>query len=147
MTKSLEYIQSYIGKGPDERSTLFARWLDGKLISAESGAITAELIVRKDWLNPAQTLHGGAMLAMMDEMIGMTALSLTDDGFYVTLSMNTDFFNSAFEGDTVRVVTTTTRRGVQVVNIQCDVRYEPRKRLLARANAVMMFTRRKATSY
>ena len=68
------------------------KWLDGTLVKAEAGKLTAEFIVRPDFLNHAGVIHGGVISAMLDEMMGMTLITAKIDHLYVTINLYIDFY-------------------------------------------------------
>jgi acyl-coenzyme A thioesterase 13 len=123
--KILEYFKSNIGhKMGDKGPSLVAKWLDGKLIAAESGSLTFEFEVKPDFTNPVKILHGGVASAIMDEVIGATVYSLEKDAFYASVNLNVDFLNPAKEGEVIIARSQVIRNGNTIVHVECQIHNE-----------------------
>jgi uncharacterized protein (TIGR00369 family) len=108
------------------------RWLAGTLIAAEEGALSVEYVVRPEMTNPAGTLHGGIIATMMDDVIGMSVMSLGRADFYASINIHVDYLNSARPGDILVARARVVRAGRNVVNAECSLS-DQRDRLVARA--------------
>lgn len=123
--KALAFFKSNIGKTSSEMSpSAFGRWLDGTLISAETGELTVEVIVRKDMCNPGGILHGGVATGMMDDVIGMTVFSMGGQVFYSTVNLNVDFLFAAKPDEKLTVKSRIIRMGKKIAHAEGEIRNE-----------------------
>ncbi|OKS86680.1 hypothetical protein RG47T_2137 [Mucilaginibacter polytrichastri] len=90
--------------------------------------------------NPMGTLHGGITAGIMDDLIGATVICMGRQYFYTTVNNTIDYLATAKVGETVTGKTTIVRAGRQIINIQFELWYLPKKRLLARGNSNMLKT-------
>jgi len=86
-------------------------WLDGTMKKASLGSITAEFDVRADQCNHAGVLHGGIISTMLDEIMGMTLITVQIDHLYVTINLHVDFLYGAKAGEKVTVTSEVYRVG------------------------------------
>lgn len=134
----LEQLRSVIGKEFKAHYTPspFTRWLQPKVRKVEPGNLVFEYTVREEMLNPAGTLHGGVTAAIMDDLIGATAYSLNEEGyFHPTINLSVDYFATARAGDSILVETQVAKRGRQIVNMLCEVWNNDKTRILARGTS------------
>ena len=96
-------------------------WLDGTLVKAEAGKLTAEFVVRPDFLNHAGVIHGGVISAMLDEMMGMTLITAKIDHLYVTINLYIDFLYGAKANEKITVTTEIQRVGKKIANIEAKL--------------------------
>ncbi len=90
----------------------FARLMGLRLVSAEPDRLVAEIEVVADLTNRNGTLHGGAVMAIADNLGGTaTVLNIADDERTVTIESKTNFIRTVPEGDTVRAVTEPLHKG------------------------------------
>lgn len=123
--KIIEFFKANIGNRIGEKSpSLLAKWLDGKLVSAEFGSLGFEFEVKPEFTNPAMILHGGVASAMMDEVIGATVYSLDKGAFYASVNLNVDFLNPAKMGEKVLVKSSIVRNGNTIVHAECQITNE-----------------------
>jgi uncharacterized protein (TIGR00369 family) len=128
-------LKDAIGKEAKEISpSPFGRWLNGKLIDAQPGKLVAEFIVRDEMTNPAGIMHGGAIAAIIDEIIGMTTFSLGKNGFYVAVNLNIDFLRPGKKGETVRAKTEIIRDGKSMAHAECKI-FNQEGKLMAKATS------------
>jgi len=138
--KAIEFLQQQIGKDATAAPSAVMRWLNPILLAAQPGKLTFQYTVRKEWINPAGTLHGGITAAIIDDAIGATLFSLGEDHFYMTLNNVIDYFAPSFEHDTIIVDTALVKKGRQVVNAQCEVWNADRSQLLAKGYSNLIKT-------
>ena len=94
--KILAFLNQNIGKKFSEGNpNPITTWLDGVLLSAEKGSITAEFVVRPDQLNHAGVMHGGIISTILDEMMGVTLITYEIEHLYVTINLYVDFLFGA----------------------------------------------------
>ncbi|MEE4118865.1 MAG: PaaI family thioesterase [Paracoccaceae bacterium] len=90
----------------------FARLMGLRLVSATPDRLVAEIEVVADLTNRNGTLHGGAVMAIADNLGGTaTVLNIADDDRTVTLESKTNFIRTVPVGDTVRAVTEPLHKG------------------------------------
>lgn len=108
--------------------------LDGALLAAQKGSLTAEFVVREDQLNHANVLHGGVITTMLDEIMGMTLITEEISNLYVTINLSVDFLYGAKLGEKVKVISEVIRVGKKVANIEGKM-YNEEGKLLAKASS------------
>lgn len=131
---ALEFFRSQIGKDDMESPSPVGNWLNGRLVAAEAGSLKVEYTVRKEMTNPAGTLHGGIISAMIDDVMGATMFSTGEQSFFNTIELAVDFFASSREGETVTLTTQVTRKGKQLAHIIGEL-YNADGKLLARGKS------------
>lgn len=130
----LAFVQQMIGRDLTEGPSPFARWLSGKLTAADEGTVSVAFEVRKEMTNPMDTLHGGVIAAMFDEVMGITVYILNMPGLFPTLNLHVDYFYPAKVGDVVTVVTRAKRQGKTFIHIEAEL-YNQTQKLLAKCGA------------
>lgn len=90
----------------------FAVTLGLRVVSASPDRVEAELPVTPALANRNNTLHGGAFMALADNLGGTaTFLNLTAGEGTSTIESKTNFFRPIAIGDTARAVTVPLHRG------------------------------------
>jgi len=90
----------------------FGRWLGMKLTHVSRDRLTAEVVVREELSNRNGVLHGGALMALADNLGGTaTFLNLPPGAATTTIESKTNFFAACPLGDTVVTETTPLHRG------------------------------------
>jgi len=90
----------------------FARLLGLRILSAARDRVVAELDVTEALTNRNDTLHGGAVMAIADNLGGTaTFLNLAEGEGTATIESKTNFLRPVPRGDTVRAETTPLHRG------------------------------------
>ncbi|SPF81747.1 PaaI family thioesterase [Pseudoprimorskyibacter insulae] len=101
----------------------FARYLGIKVVSATPDEVVAELHVSPDLLNRNGTLHGGAVMAICDNMGGTaTFLNLKPGQSTVTVESKTNFLRAIPAGDTITCTSTPLHKGRKTQIWQTTVR-------------------------
>ena len=135
-----EFFTANIGKNATEISpSHLGRWLNGKLISVEEGAIEVEFVVREEMTNPLNILHGGAAASMLDDVMGMTVYMLGRENFYTTVNLSIDYLSPAKVGDTLSVKSKIIRAGKTVIHITCEIHNTDQK-IIAKCTSKMVAT-------
>jgi len=137
---ALEYIQNRIGKYNNDTPSGLGRWLSAKILEAERGYTKASFVVREDMTNPTKMLHGGAISAIMDEMIGGTVFCLGKPVFYTSINLSVDFFAPAKIGDELEAICKLIKEGRQIVYVECELYLVKKKRLIAKASSNLIRT-------
>jgi 1,4-dihydroxy-2-naphthoyl-CoA hydrolase len=90
----------------------FADFLGIKITHVSPDKVAAELFVRDDLTNRNGTLHGGAVMALADNLGGTaTMASLPKGGRTATIESKTNFFTVIPAGDTARAECTALHKG------------------------------------
>ena len=90
----------------------FFHLLGGKIVEAASDRVVAELLVRDELANRNGALHGGAVMAIADNLGGAaTFLNLPEGAGTTTIESKTNFFAAVPLGDTLRAECTPLHRG------------------------------------
>ncbi|WP_395784152.1 PaaI family thioesterase [Aquirufa sp.] len=114
-------------------------WLDGTLLKASAGSITAEFDVRSDQCNHAQVMHGGIITTILDEIMGMTLITLKIEHLYVTINLHVDFLFGAKAGEKVIAVSEVYRVGKKIANVEAKL-YNKEGKLLAKGSSNLAAT-------
>jgi uncharacterized protein (TIGR00369 family) len=90
----------------------FADLIGLKIIQVSPNKVVAELVVRDELENRFGTLHGGAVMALADNLGGTaTVANLPPGGRTATIESKTNFFAAIPVGDTARAECTPLHRG------------------------------------
>lgn len=138
----LKSLQAHINQPMSKSPSPLGRWLNGTLREAEEGKLSIEFSVREEMTNPMGILHGGAMAAIIDEVIGITTFSMGQENFYTSVNLVIDFLASARQGEKITACTHIVRAGRTMVNVACEVKDESGK-LLARGTSNLLYTQNK----
>lgn len=114
-------------------------WLDGTLKQAKLGSITAEFDVRADQCNHAGVLHGGIISTMLDEIMGMTLITVQIDHLYVTINLHVDFLFGAKAGEKVTVTSEVYRVGKKIANLEAKM-YNQEGKIVAKGTSNLAAT-------
>lgn len=83
----------------------FSKFLQIKIISATPERVEAEMVATPELINRNGVLHGGAIMALADNIGGTGAFTnLREDQGTTTLESKTNFFRAIPAGDVVRAV-------------------------------------------
>jgi uncharacterized protein (TIGR00369 family) len=90
----------------------FAHWLGTKITHVSRERVTAELAMRDDFNNRFNIMHGGALMALADNLGGTaTFLNLPYGAATTTIESKTNFFAACLLGETITSETTPLHRG------------------------------------
>jgi uncharacterized protein (TIGR00369 family) len=90
----------------------FSRLLGGKIVEVSRDRVVAEVVVREDLTNRNGALHGGAVMAIADNLGGTaTFINLPAGAGTTTIESKTNFFAAIPLGDTLRAECTPLHRG------------------------------------
>lgn len=136
----LAFLNQNIGKKfADGNPNPITTWLDGVLLSAEKGSITAEFEVRADQLNHAGVMHGGIISTILDEMMGVTLITYQIEHLYVTINLYVDFLYGAKLGEKLKAVSQVYRVGKKIANVEAKL-YNETGQLIAKATSNLAAT-------
>jgi uncharacterized protein (TIGR00369 family) len=131
--------QNLTKKIADGNPNPITTWLDGTLLKASAGSITAEFDVRPDQCNHAQVMHGGIISTILDEIMGMTLITLKIEHLYVTINLHVDFLFGAKAGEKVIAVSEVFRVGKKIANVEAKL-YNEAGKLLAKGSSNLAAT-------
>ncbi len=114
-------------------------WLDGTLIKASAGSVTADFDVRADQCNHAGVIHGGVISTILDEIMGMTLITLKIEHLYVTINLHVDFLFGAKAGEKVTAISEVFRVGKKIANVEAKL-YNAEGKLLAKGSSNLAAT-------
>ncbi len=90
----------------------FSRLMGTNIVEAMRDRVVAELLVRDELTNRNGGLHGGAVMAIADNLGGTaTFLNMPEGAGTTTIESKTNFFAAVPAGDTVRAECTPLHRG------------------------------------
>ena len=138
--KIIAYLNSNLNKKiADGNPNPITTWLDGTLIKASAGSITAEFTVREDQCNHAQVMHGGIITTILDEIMGMTLITVEIEHLYVTINLHVDFLFGAKAGEKVTAISEVYRVGKKIANVEAKL-YNAEGKLLAKSTSNLAAT-------
>ena len=116
-------LRNNIGATMQGQIAGFGGWLNGKITkAAEDGSIEMEFTVREEMLNPMGNIHGGAIAAIIDEILGFQLfLKSAEDAAYVSMTMNVDFLRAAQVNNVITAVPQVIRIGKRTANVVCEL--------------------------
>lgn len=125
MNPVLEHFKSNIGKsGAEVSPSPLGRWLNGTLLEVNEGSLTMEFLVRKEMCNPGGILHGGIATSVMDDIIGLTVFSMSNQVFYSSVNLSVDFLYSAKPDEKLIVKSNIVRIGKKIAHAEGEIRNE-----------------------
>jgi uncharacterized protein (TIGR00369 family) len=124
-TDYIEMLQANVGKKMGAQLTGLGSWLDGAVSKInDAGDIEVAFEVREDMLNPMGNIHGGAIAAIIDEVLGFQLFLQSDkDAAYVSMTMNIDFLRPAQVGQIITGVPQVVKIGKKTANVKCELRH------------------------
>ncbi len=138
--KILSYLNQNLNKKiADGNPNPVSKSLDGTLLAASTGSITVEFEVREDQCNHAGILHGGIITTMLDEIMGMTLITVEIQHLYVTINLHVDFLFGAKPGEKVKVISEVFRVGKKIANVEAKM-YNAEGKILAKGTSNLAAT-------
>lgn len=134
----LDTLRQFIDKEFEGSPCPFTHWLKPVVRSVSHGALIFEYTVREDMTNPYGILHGGVTASIIDDLIGTTVYSLNLSNPFTTINNNIDYFAPAAVGDVVEARSKVIKKGVQIINLQCEIWLPKKNRLLANGYSNMI---------
>jgi uncharacterized protein (TIGR00369 family) len=90
----------------------FSRLLGTKIVEVTRDRVVAEVVVREELANRNGGLHGGALMAIADNLGGTaTFINMPEGAGTTTIESKTNFFAAIPVGDTLRAECTPLHRG------------------------------------
>lgn len=128
MTEQLDNAELHAIFFGTEDSPNHNGWLGFTISHSEHGRIEADMVVRRDHLNPMDGLHGGVSASFADSLAGYGVLMSKPEeciGF-ATVNLHSSYFGIAAEGEVLNAEATLVRGGRQVqvwdIVVTCDER-------------------------
>jgi uncharacterized protein (TIGR00369 family) len=120
-TEYIQKIRENLNQPMSEYLPGFGAWLNGAVTAVdEEGHIELAFEVRENMLNPMGAIHGGAVAAIIDEVLGFQIFLKSDEGAaYVSMTMNVDFLKAAKVGDIITGLPKVIRIGRRTANVRC----------------------------
>lgn len=119
----ISLLNKNIGKNMGEKLPGLGGWLNGAIADInDEGDVQLDFLVRDEMLNPMGNIHGGALAAIIDEILGFQLfLKSAEDAAYVSMTMNIDFLRPAQAGETIRAIPQVIRIGSKTANVCCEL--------------------------
>lgn len=136
--KILPVLKAYIGKEFENNPSRYGAWLKGILTEAEEGSLTAEFTVRKEMTNGIGTLHGGVIAGILDDMMGITVVSLGDKNFFTTVNLTVDYLYPARENDVLTAKAFMIKKGKQIHHVQAELWNLATNKMIAKGNSNLL---------
>ena len=95
--------------------------------------------MREDQCNHAGVLHGGIISTMLDELMGMTLITIEIDYLYVTINLHVDFLFGAKAGEIITVTSEVFRVGKKIANVEAKM-YNAEGKILAKGTSNLAAT-------
>lgn len=142
MNERFEIFRQAIGKYTSEVGVSnYGRWLNAKLLDVQrDGTMVMEYTIRKEMLNPTQTIHGGVTAGIIDETIGAAVYALGRKHLFTTVNLVVDYFAPAKEGDIIHAKVSMVKQGGTIIHIQCELWLVAKNRMMARGVSNMIKT-------
>ena len=117
-------LRENIGVSIKGKTPGFGSWLDGRVMQvSEAGDLVVDFTVREEMLNPMGNIHGGAIAAIVDEILGFQIfLQSEENAAYVSMTMNIDFLRAAQAGDVITAIPKVVRIGRKTANVKCELK-------------------------
>lgn len=116
----VEFFRASIGKKL-EGAPPFTEWLDGRILSCGVGQMEVRYLTRPEMANPTGLLHGGIQAAIMDDVIGMTAATLGEKGFMLSIDLHVNFLGKIPVGRSVTARARFVRTGRRIAHAVCEL--------------------------
>ena len=120
----VELLSKMIGVEPQYWPYPIPKNLNLQLLEVDAGTTKMKTIVQKDWLNPLHIMHGGIMVTLMDEAMGMCGYTLDNGQRYATINLNAEFFASAKENDVIYIFGKIEKIGRQLIHAVSHIENE-----------------------
>ncbi|TFF88571.1 MAG: PaaI family thioesterase [Promethearchaeota archaeon] len=142
--KTIEMLKSIIGM-PMKNFPVppFTKWLNGRIISVRRGEVILEIDIRKEMSNPTGILHGGMQSAILDDVIGITSITLGYEGFLISIDMHVDFLGKVEIGETIKAFGRIEREGSRIIHAEGELKNKDGK-TIATATSNLLKTSYKA---
>lgn len=138
----IEILSKMIGTDPKHWPFPITRNLEVNLLDVSVGAIKFKVTVKEDWLNPLQILHGGIMITLMDDAMGIAVYTLNREDRFASINLNTDFFKSVKEGEDIFIYSKIEKAGRQVVHATAYIENEKGQLIAKSTSNLVVFSKK-----
>lgn len=114
-------LKKAIGLGSDIWPIPIPKMLGMELLEVSEGSAVTQLNVKKEWLNPLGIMHGGYLVMVMDEMMGLAGYTLNNPQGYATINLTADFLRSVREGEVIIAKGKVVRKGIQIIHAEAVI--------------------------
>jgi len=128
-----------IGTDPRYWPYPIPRNLGAHLLEVEEGRAKIKVTVQADWLNPLKIMHGGIMVTLMDEMMGLCGYTLNQPHGYATINLTADYLASAKEGDILYVYGEIEKKGRQLIHAVSYIEHENGRKVAKATSNLLAF--------
>ncbi|MFM2286644.1 MAG: hypothetical protein RLZZ543_2141 [Bacteroidota bacterium] len=132
------YFKSHIGKSYPEGMTTFGRWLQPIIKKVEREELHLEFLTRPEQGNPAGTVHGGVLSAIIDETIGAMMYYTGEPHFKSTINLSVDYLNACRPGDVLLCRARLIKSGKTLLHATADIIREDDNRIIASGSSSLI---------
>ncbi|MEW6439903.1 MAG: PaaI family thioesterase [bacterium] len=134
----VELFRASIGKKL-EGAPPMTTWLDGRIVSCEPGRMEVRFVTRPEMANPIGLLHGGMQAAIMDDVIGMTAATLGQEGVMLSIDLHVNYIGKLSVGQAVTARARFVRTGKRIAHAVCEL-VDEQGRVVSRGDSNLIKT-------
>lgn len=101
----------------------FGKTLGMEFKIIEPGLVHYFITIKQEHLATPLAAHGGVISALMDGLLGVTALSVSANEHHIvsTIEFKINFLSAAFEGDTLQGIGKVENQGKRLIVISGDI--------------------------
>ena len=125
----------------------FVRNFDTTFTVFQEGKVEAEITVKKEYANPFGIAHGGFLFTLLDEVLGMAALSIMDKPFYqdikshTTINHEIQFIGPAKLNETIIISSKIKSARKNIIFMRGKIRAKDDDRYIASSNGIWFIKR------
>ena len=142
----VKLLSQMIGLDPKFWPNPIPRNLQIHLMKVSEGYIKFQVTVSKDWLNGLHIMHGGIMVTLMDEAMGVAGFTLNMQQRYATIDLNVDYISSAREGEVLLIHGKIEKSGKQLLRASAYIETESGKLISKSTSNLLKFEPKQAKS-
>jgi len=133
-----EYFKSHIGKSYPKDMNTFGAWLQPIIKKVEREELHLEFALRPEEGNPAGTVHGGGIAAIIDETIGAMMYYTGEPHFKSTINLSVDYLNSCRPGDMILCRARLVKAGKTLLHATADILREDDGKIIASGSSSLI---------
>ena len=125
----------------------FAQMFNINFVKISEGHAHANIVVDKLWVNPFGIAHGGFLFTLLDEVLGMAALSIMDKPFYqdikshTTINHEIQFIGPAKLNETIIISSKIKSARKNIIFMRGKIRAKDDDRYIASSNGIWFIKR------
>lgn len=139
----VKLLSQMIGISPDYWPYPIPKMLGMQLLEVGEGTAKVKVVVKSEWLNPTGIMHGGLLVTLMDEMMGLCAYTLNMPAPFSTINLTADFFRSAKAGEELIAEGRMIKAGRQIVNAESSI-FNSEGKLVCKSGSNLLAVAKKA---